>query len=85
MPYNLALYTMKVSFKNCEVSNVGSAYQVIRVDELASTKATPSQLNLPTSAKASIIFGCTSAMMVLSREKRNVEDRMVVTIRIHYT
>jgi hypothetical protein len=58
---------------------------VIRVDELASTKATPSQLNLPTSPNFSIIFGCISAMMVLSSEKRKVEDRMVVTMIIHYT
>lgn len=58
-------------------------YQVIIVADPESTKATPSQLNFPTSPKRSTIGDCTSATMVLSSEKRKVDERIVRTIRIH--
>lgn len=48
------------------------------------TKATPSQLNFPTSPNLSTMGDCTSATIVLSSEKRNVEDKMVKTMSHHY-
>lgn len=58
-------------------------YQVIIVAEPDSTKATPSQLSFPTSPNRLTIGDCTSATIVLSSEKRKVEERIVRTMRIH--
>lgn len=48
------------------------------------TKATPSQLIFPTSPNLSTIGDCISATIVLSSEKRKVEESMVNTINTHY-
>lgn len=53
------------------------------VAEDARTKATPSQLSFPTSPNFSIMGDWTSATIVLSKEKRKVEDRIVKTISSH--
>lgn len=55
------------------------------VAEDARTKATPSQLSFPTSPNFSMMGDWTSATMVLSNEKRNVDERMVTTISSHYS
>lgn len=53
------------------------------VAEPDSTKATPNQLSFPTSPNRLTIGDCTSATIVLSSEKRRVEERIVRTMRIH--
>jgi hypothetical protein len=58
-------------------------YHAMMVAEPDRTKATPSQLILPTSPNRSTIGDCTSATMVLSSEKRKVEERIVRTINAH--
>ena len=72
---------MEVSLENPE--KVHYTNHVVIVEELPRTNATPSQLSLSTSPSVLITAGWISATMVLSSEKRNVEESVVIMIRTH--
>lgn len=71
---NFGAYSSQRKYRTCHV---------MMVAEPDRTKATPSQLILLTSPNRSTIGDCTSATIVLSSEKRKVEERIVRTIKAH--
>ena len=58
--------------------------QNMMVESVPRTKETPSQPSLSTPPRLLMMAGWISATMLLSREKRKVEDIMLVTMRSHY-